>query len=444
VKDEKNARPLRAARILLVTGALCCLTMSAALPASAQSLGSYDRDSARTMLSTLKDDLKKNYYDPSLRGMDLEARFRDADEKIKQAQTRDQLIVAVAQVMLDLNDSHTFFLPPSRAAHIEYGWQMQMVGDDCYVSAVKPKSDAEAKGLKPGDRILSVDGYRPARANIWKMYYRYYALMPSRSVRLSVQSPGDAAPRELDVATKIEMGQAVAQWVNLLARYISEEWDIDHDRFYESGDELMVWKMPTFEVSPGHVDDIMARARKFKTLVIDLRDNGGGYEETMARLAGYFFDHDVKVADLKGRKEMKPVLAKTRGDAGYKGRLIVLVDSNSGSASELFARVVQLEKRGTVLGDRTAGAVMTAKHFDHQTGVGSVLYFGASVTVADMIMSDGKSLENVGVMPDEVVLPEGTDLTALRDPVLARAASLAGVQLTPEKAGTLFPVEWRK
>jgi len=443
LKDETNARSALAARVFRAA-ALCCLFLGATLPASAQSLGSYDRDSARTMLSALKDDLKKNYYDPSLRGVDLDARFREADEKIKQAQTRDQLIVAVAQVMLDFNDSHTFFLPPSRAAHVEYGWQIQMVGDDCYVTSVKPKSDAEAKGLKPGDRVLSVDGYRPTRANIWKMYYRYYALMPSRSVRFSVQSPGDAAPREVDAETKIEMGQTVTQWVNLLARSIREEWDIDHDRFFESGDDLLVWKMPTFEVSPSHVDDIMARARKFKTLVIDLRANGGGYEETMARLAGYFFDHDVKVADLKGRKEMKPVLAKTRGDGGYKGRLIVLVDSNSGSASELFARVIQLEKRGTVLGDRTAGAVMTAKHFDHQTGIGSVLYFGASVTVADMIMSDGKSLENVGVTPDEAVLPEGADLAALRDPVLARAASLAGIQITPEKAGALFPVEWRK
>ena len=40
---------------------------------------------------------------------------------------------------------------------------------------MKPKSDAEAKGLKAGDEILAVDGLRPTRDNIWKMYYRYYA-----------------------------------------------------------------------------------------------------------------------------------------------------------------------------------------------------------------------------------------------------------------------------
>jgi C-terminal processing protease CtpA/Prc len=59
-------------------------------------------------------------------------------------------------------------------------------------------------------------------------------------------------------------------------------------------------------------------------------------------------------------------------------------------------------------------------------------------------MADGKSLERVGVTPDEVVLPSAEDLAAQRDPALSRAAALVGVQLTSERAGALFPVEWRK
>src|ERR1700730_5133017 len=49
----------------------------------------------------------------------------------------------------DLDGAHTFFLPPARAASFEYGWEMKMVGNQGYVTAVKPGSDAEAKGLKP-------------------------------------------------------------------------------------------------------------------------------------------------------------------------------------------------------------------------------------------------------------------------------------------------------
>jgi carboxyl-terminal processing protease len=423
--------------------AMLVLVTAASPVAHTQGLAHLDRDNARAMLSAAKDDLKKNYYDPALRGMDLEARFKEAEEQLKQATTRDQLMIVVAQTLLDLNDSHTFFLPPTRAARVKYGWEMQVIGEKAFVVAVKPKSDAEAKGLKEGDEILAVDGYRPTRDNMWKMYYRYYALMPARSIRLLVKSPGQAEPKELNVEAKIERGAIVKDWEDIFVRYLREGRDVKADRLYEFGNDLLIWKMTTFEVSETYISSGMNKAKNFKTLILDLRGNGGGYVDALERLAGYFFDHDVKIADLKGRKEMKPIMAKTRGANAFKGELIVLVDSESGSASEIFARLVQLEKRGRVIGDRTAGSVMTAKHYDHQIGVGSILYFGNSITVGDTIMTDGKSLERAGVMPDIILVPTGEDLAAKRDPVLSHAAKLAGVNLDPEKAGTLFPKDWK-
>jgi C-terminal processing protease CtpA/Prc len=148
--------------------------------------------------------------------------------------------------------------------------------------------------------------------------------------------------------------------------------------------------------------------------------------------------------DRKGRKDMKPQMAKSRGDKVFKGQLVVLVDSRSASAAELFARIVQLERRGTVLGDRSSGAVMEAKLFPHQSGLDVVAFWGVSITDADLIMTDGKSLEKSGVSADETILPTAADLAAKRDPVLARAAELVGVKLDAEKAGSLFPIEWRK
>ena len=59
-------------------------------------------------------------------------------------------------------------------------------------------------------------------------------------------------------------------------------------------------------------------------------------------------------------------------------------------------------------------------------------------------MADGKSIEHVGVTPDEIKLPAAADLAGQRDPVLAYAASLVGVIVTAEKAGSFFPIEWRK
>lgn len=96
-------------------------------------------------------------------------------------------------------------------------------------------------------------------------------------------------------------------------------------------------------------------------------------------------------------------------------------------------------RRGTVLGDRSAGAVMVSRTWVHSDGpeFNFVLY-GLSITEADVVMSDGRRLEKVGVTPDELVLPTPDDLAAGRDPVLAKAAALLGITLTPEAAATLY------
>jgi carboxyl-terminal processing protease len=431
--------------------AVCLLAAGSLRVVPAQSVSSADRDRGRAMLKDIKEDIKSNYYDSTYRGMDLDARFAAAEEKMKQATSLGQVFGIIAQAVVDLNDSHTFFIPPSRITKTEYGWQMQMVGDTCYVTAVKPGSDAEAKGLKVGDAIISVDGFGPTRENMWKLQYLYYTLNPKPGMRLVVQSPR-GQERQIDVLARVRQGRQVVDltlgdggndYFNLL-REAADESRLNHHRYYEVGEELFVWKMPAFDLPEQKVDGMMDKVAKRKALILDLRGNPGGAVVMLQRLAGYFFDRDVKIADLKGRKEMKPMVAKTRGKEVYGGKLVVLVDSQSGSAAELFARLVQLEKRGTVIGDRTAGAVMQSRRYTHRLGVDVVSFYGSSITNADLIMSDGQSLERVGVTPDEPMLPTAVDLASRRDPILSRAAELVGVKVTPEQAGALFPIEWGK
>ncbi|HEV7904272.1 MAG TPA: S41 family peptidase [Pyrinomonadaceae bacterium] len=416
-------------------------------PLGAQQLDSFERGRAQRMLGVLKDELKKNYYDPNFHGMDVEARFKLADEKIKQATTLNQAFGIIAQAFLDLNDSHTTFSPPSRAVTVEYGWRSQAIGNECYVVAVKPGSDAAAKGLKPGDLILSVDGFKPNRKELWKMNYYYYGLSPRPGMRLVVQSPGQQ-PKQLDIAAKVKQGKRVLDLsggsdldINDYLRQL--ESGVMRHRFQKLGG-VTVWKMPSFSFEPEQVDSIMNdHVKGNSALILDLRGNPGGYVVTLERLASYFFDRDVKIADLKGRKEMKPVVGKKRG-APFTGKLVVLVDSGSASCSELFARLVQLEKRGVVIGDQSAGAVMQSKYYSQEMGDSTVINYGASITNADFIMSDGKSLEHVGVTPEELLKPSAEDMANNRDPVLARAFDVLGVKVESARAGAMFPIEWEK
>ena len=156
---------------------------------------------------------------------------------------------------------------------------------------------------------------------------------------------------------------------------------------------------------------------------------------------GGFFDHELKIADRVGRKPMKPMMARPEKEP-FAGKLIVLVDSNSASAAEIFARVVQLEKRGTVVGDHTPGLATGARIYPHRLGAGTYVYFAVEITEMNLVMPDGQNLEVRGVAPDELLLPTSADLGRDEDPVLAHAAELAGVKMTPAEAAKLFPYEW--
>jgi carboxyl-terminal processing protease len=182
----------------------------------------------------------------------------------------------------------------------------------------------------------------------------------------------------------------------------------------------------------------IAKARKARALVLDLRGNPGGSIDGLVALVGMLMDHAVTVISRVDRKGEQREVAKPKG-APFAGPLVVLIDSRSASASECLARVVQIEKRGTVIGDRSGGKVMGSRSFTHTFGVGNITVYGTSVTVWDIRMSDGNRLEGIGVKPDELVLPTQADLAARRDPVLARAIALAGGSVSADQAGTLLP-----
>lgn len=448
MKSYRLLSPSLCKRMAMVILLACSLSPAPRLRAQEPKVDGFERDRTMLMLKNIRDGIKKNYYDSNFHGMNVDERFKAAEEKMKTATSIGQMYGIIAQAVLDLNDSHTHFFPPSRMARPNYGWMMQMIGDKCFVSAVQPGSDAEAKGLKPGDQVLAVNGFKPSRDNLWKMQYLFNTLRPQPGLQATVISPGSSEPRQLDLMAKVQQRKRIIDLrstidVNDLIREVENEDRINRHRYYELGDDLLVWKMPQFDFLDDGAEDIMSKARKRKALIIDLRGNPGGYVDGLQALLGNFLDNSVKIADEKRRKETKPMMVKGRNQ-GYKGKVVILIDSRSASCSEVFARMAQLHKFATVIGDRSAGAVMESLYYPMELGDSTVVSYGASITAADLIMTDGKSLENVGVTPDELLLPTAADLAARRDPVLARAAEILGYKLEPEKAGTMFPIEWRR
>jgi carboxyl-terminal processing protease len=412
-----------------------------------QQMSNFDRDRAQAILQTISSDVKKHYYDPKFHGQDWDATVSQTKDKIAKETSFNMSMSHIAAALDTLHDSHTFLLPPQHAYRHDYGWQYQIVGDRCFVTRVRPGSDAETKGVKAGDEILTINGYNVNRDDLWKIQYVFSVLRPQPALHMELRDPA-GQERKVEVAAKVVEQKRLT---DLTSSGATDIWDMvrkeetqEHlmrARYFEEGDRLMVLKVPEFAFSLSEVDTMIDKARKHQSLIIDLRGNPGGSVDTLKYLVGGMFDHEVKVADRVGRKESKPEVAKSIRNT-FNGKLIVLVDSRSASAAEMFARIMQLEGRGTVLGDHSSGSVMEARHYNEKLGTETMIFFGASVTEWDLIMKDGKSLERNGVTPDQLILPTAQDLASGRDPVLAQAAGILGVTMTPETAGKAFPFEW--
>jgi carboxyl-terminal processing protease len=413
----------------------------------AQSLTGLEREERQVMLKSIFDDMRKDYYDPTFHGLDWEARFAEAQGRIAKATSKTEANLQIAAFLEPLNDSHTLFIPPQHAVREDYGWQYQMIGDTCYVTRVRPGSDAEGKGLKPGDAVLTINGFTPARESLDKMEYVLHVLDPQTGLHLELRDQSGKI-RRVDVMAKQRETPLILGRTDL----DNHELQIERERsvyqqrwkYEELGDRLMILKLPSFFQTDLIVNEIIGKARKHGTLVVDLRGNSGGAETTLKALLGGVFEQDVKIADKQQRSKTTPLIAKGTHNKAFTGKLIVLVDSDSKSAAELFARVVQIEKRGTIIGDATSGSVMSARYHPHHWGQNPVKFYGVMVSEADVIMTDSKSLEHAGVTPDEKMLPSKEDLLTGRDPVMAHAAEIAGVALSPQEAAQMFPYEWPK
>jgi C-terminal processing protease CtpA/Prc len=406
------------------------------------SISKTDRERALGILDNVMKGIQENYYDPNLKGLDWNAVHAQAKEKIEESNSLNAALAQVAAAVSTLNDSHTRFVPPYKPFKLDFGLDYQTIWSRVFITRVRPGSDAAAKNIRPGAEILSMDGVKPTRQNLYDIAYLIYRLDPREELNLELLYPS-GEKQTVTVKAKIIQHSAMSarfgggQWNDM--RREGDNWRHRmRIQVVKTGDVCIV-KFPIFFHDFDDLHEMQKKILPCTTAIIDLRGNPGGAVDTLKLFVGMFFDDDVKIFDEVTRKKTNSTVAKSEHHNNYSGKVIVLVDSGSASAAELFARVIQLEKRGTIIGDMSSGYVMEDTWFPFFS---SGIDYGADITIANAVMVDGKSLEHHGVKPDDIQFPQPTDIESGRDPVLAHAVEAAGGKMTPEEAGKLFPYEW--
>lgn len=156
-------------------------------------------------------------------------------------------------------------------------------------------------------------------------------------------------------------------------------------------------------------------------VVLDLRRNDGGLVVENQKLLGALLGDGVPIGiSVSGKRSIRA----TKGPKIYFGPLAVLIGAGSGSAAEITADVLQHYGRAALVGERTAGQVLTSREFDLPGG--GVI----QIPVADYLNLEGKRLEGVGVSPSHEVRQTLAAVRTGRDAVVEGAE--AALDATPD------------
>lgn len=141
----------------------------------------------------------------------------------------------------------------------------------------------------------------------------------------------------------------------------------------------------TYDEFKAALDILMQK--KIQTLVIDLRDNGGGYMDQAEKIADEFLKDGELIVKTKNKKNQEQKSFATNEGSFHNGKLFVLINENSASASEVLAGAIQDNDRGTIVGRRSfgKGLVQHEKYLGDGTAV--------RLTVAKYYTPSGRSIQ---------------------------------------------------
>jgi len=247
---------------------------------------------------------------------------------------------------------------------------------------------AQKSGMLPGDRFVKIGTEAVAHMTQEEMLQRLRG-KAGTSVALEMARPGVEEPIRFE-----------------LVRSVVESPSVEVVTFEENRGHIRLLRLERFQENTAEeVQAYLAGLTAQDGLILDLRGNPGGILDAATEVADLLLPGGLEIVSTQGALAPRGVQSRHRLDpqAWRTAPLVVLVDRESASASEVLAAALQQHQRGVVLGQRTYGKGTIQATWTHQDGS------GLKLTIGQYLTPDGSSLHGLGVIPDVELVPVAPD-----------------------------------
>jgi carboxyl-terminal processing protease len=328
--------------------------------------------------------VNKHFFDPKFNSVDWEQMKVKYQPLAEAATDKSQLRDVLGRMVRELRASHMGVNGFSRGVNYNYGLDLTQIEGKWLVRGTGEDSVAQHAGVERGWILTTAEGD---------------CVSPERKVRV----------RMLDLQEQMRSLELPCG-----SHPFSPESSIV--RPLEGG--AVYLRFTKFQPAEAKwLADQVARNMSSPAIVLDLRYNPGGAEDTAKQVCNLFFGEKTIIGIFRDRKGKENTL-KAGSNSAYRGRLIVLIDHRTRSAAEVFAKAVQETGRGIVAGQTSAGEVLGAMNYNLPSG------FGLHLAILDYHSAKGMRLEGRGVQPNVPVSSTARDFRENKDPVLDRVLQL--------------------